>query len=166
MTVWETVGFWTYDAQDGLRVPEGLTLINAPGAMGQYSWSRRLQLNAHDQLDPRPDRILWPVFLNRRDHRVCVDGPYPSFNGYIDLEGDAYDGVYAFASCKGPKLIAQTNTTPSRKQKGQPPGCPFCLNKEHCLGVVCQWAANRVIFIACLFHLKWRVNIAQINHDR
>ena len=102
MTIWETVGFWTYDAQDGMRVPEGLELVNAPGALGVYSWKRRLQLKTHDQLAPRADRILWPVFLNRRARRVCVDAPYPSFHGYIDLEGEEDDGVYAFASCKGP----------------------------------------------------------------
>ena len=98
---WETVGFWTYDQADGLRVPEGLVLIEAPGAMGQHSWQRRLELKVHNELAPRQDRIVWPVYLSRTEKRVCVDAPYPSYSGYVDLPADEYDGVYAFASCKG-----------------------------------------------------------------
>ncbi len=98
---WETVGFWTYDQQDGLRVPEGLILKDAPGAMGEYNWTHRLELNAHEALPARADRILWPVYLNRSDKQVCVNAPYPSYTGHIDMPIDADDGVYAFASCKG-----------------------------------------------------------------
>ncbi len=97
---WETVGLWTYDQQDGLRVPEGLVLIEAPGAMGEHRWRYRLELKAHRELQPRQDRIVWPVYLSREQKKVCVDGPYPSFSGYVDLPADEYDGVFAFASCK------------------------------------------------------------------
>lgn len=98
---WETVGFWTYDQQDGLRVPEGLVLKDVPGAMGNHSWAHRLELKTHAQLPDRTDRILWPVYLNRADKLVCVNAPYPSYSGHIDMPADVDDGVYAFASCKG-----------------------------------------------------------------
>ena len=98
---WETVGFWTYDAEDGLRLPEGLTFKEMPGAMGEYVWTHRLELKAHDELPARTDRILWPVFLSRDKQEVCVDGPYPSYTGYIDFPGDEHDGAYAFFSCPG-----------------------------------------------------------------
>ena len=98
---WETVGFWTYDGADGRRVPEGLVLIEAPGSLNDESWRYRLELKTHDQLPPRADRIVWPVYLSRADRQVCVDAPYPSYSGFIDLPGDAHDGVYDFASCPG-----------------------------------------------------------------
>lgn len=98
---WETVGFWTYDQQDGMRVPEGLVLKNHPGAMAEHNWTHRLELKTHAQLPERADRILWPVYLNRADKLVCVNAPYPSYTGYIDMLEDGDDGVYAFASCKG-----------------------------------------------------------------
>lgn len=98
---WETVGFWTYDAQDGLRLPEGLVLKAEPGAMGEYIWSHRLELKTHAELPPRADRILWPVFISRAKQEVCVDGPYPSYTGYIDFVEDEDDGAYAFLSCPG-----------------------------------------------------------------
>jgi hypothetical protein len=98
---WETVGFWTYDAQDGLRLPEGLILRAAPGAMGDHVWTHRLELKAHAKLPPRTDRILWPVFLNRSKQEVCVDAPYPTYSGYIDFAEDDDDGAYAFSSCPG-----------------------------------------------------------------
>lgn len=106
MTVpeWETVGLWTYDQQDGLRVPEGFVLQNQPGALGEHSWNYRLELKAHAQLAERANRILWPVYLNRAEKRVCVDAPYPSYTGYIDMPEGDNDGVYAFASCKGGAL--------------------------------------------------------------
>lgn len=99
--VWETIGFWTYDAEDGLRLPEGLTLKPIPGAMGEHVWTNRLELKAHSELPARVDRIVWPVFLSRDRKEVCVDGPYPSYTGYIDFSDDDYDGAYAFSSCPG-----------------------------------------------------------------
>ncbi len=98
---WETVGLWTYDQTDGLRVPEGLVLKAAPGALGEHNWTHRIELKTHSQLRQRADRIVWPVYLSRSTKQVCVDAPYPSFSGYIDMPDDAFDGVYAFASCKG-----------------------------------------------------------------
>lgn len=98
---WEAVGFWTYDQQDGLRVPEGLVLKEAPGSMGDHSWTYRLELKTHMELPQRADRILWPVYLNRADKLVCVNAPYPSYTGHIDMPADTDDGVYSFASCKG-----------------------------------------------------------------
>lgn len=98
---WELVGLWTYDARDAQLLPSGFVLVEAPGELGPLSWTRRLELRDHSRLGARPDRIVWPVKINRRSKRVCVDGPYPTYEGEVNLPGDAFDGTYTFASCKG-----------------------------------------------------------------
>ncbi len=97
---WEMVGFWDYDGVDGQQLPYGLVLLEAPGSRGPFSWDRRLELVRHEQLRPR-SRQLWPVKINREKRKVCVDAPYPTYTGYVDLPGTEYDGEYLFASCKG-----------------------------------------------------------------
>ncbi len=100
LSEWETVGLWTYDAVDGQRLGDGLVLTKQPGSNQGRSWQYKLELTSHNALSPR-HRVLWPVDLNRKTKQVCVDGPYPSFSGYINMPRDEFDGVYAFASCKG-----------------------------------------------------------------
>ena len=98
---WELVGLWTYDARDAQLLPSGFVLVEAPGELGPASWTHRLELRDHSRLSARPDRIVWPVKINRRSKRVCVDGPYPTYEGEVNLPGGAFDGTYTFASCKG-----------------------------------------------------------------
>ncbi len=97
---WELVGLWDYDAADGLQVQHGIVLRDQVGSFGTAKWQRHLELKRHAHLAPR-NRRLWPVKISRSQKRVCVDGPYPSYSGYIDLPGSEFDGIYAFASCKG-----------------------------------------------------------------
>ena len=97
---WEVIGFWDYDGEDGQHLGKGLVLREKPGSMLGISWRYQLELTNHNELRRR-DRRLWPVQLNRKQKRVCIDAPYPSYAGYVDTPDDRFDGVYAFASCKG-----------------------------------------------------------------
>ncbi|MCA8902969.1 MAG: hypothetical protein KDA53_17155 [Hyphomonas sp.] len=97
---WETIGYWTYDEVDGMRLADGLVLRPDTGGILGHTWQYKLELTTHAALLAR-QRMLWPVSLNRTDKRVCIDAPYPSYIAHIDLPGEAYDGVYAFGTCKG-----------------------------------------------------------------
>lgn len=97
---WETVGYWTYDAVDGRQLTNGLVLRKNPGSFANVSWVYQLELTNHSQLLPR-ERILWPVQINRKQKKICVDAPYPTYSAIVDLPGGEFDGEYAFSSCKG-----------------------------------------------------------------
>lgn len=97
---WETVGYWTYDAVDGQQLTKGLVLRKNPGSFANVSWVYQLELTNHSQLLPR-ERILWPVQINRKQKRICVDAPYPTYSAIVDLPGGTFDGEYVFSSCKG-----------------------------------------------------------------
>lgn len=97
---WEIVGFWDYDGVDGMFVPEGFVLKEQPGSAIGVQWRWQIALKKHAELRQR-NRTLFPVWLNRKEKKVCVDAPYPTYEGYVDLQGQEYDGVYSFASCKG-----------------------------------------------------------------
>ena len=101
------VGYWDYDAEDGLHVPAGLVVREVAGAALGFRWHRHLELAAHGQLVPRP-RNLWPVELNRAARRVCINYPdYPRYGGRVDFPGTADDGVYQFGPCPDrPPLVA------------------------------------------------------------
>ena len=98
---WETIGFWTYDSTDAAVLSSGLILIERSGRTGTASWTRELKLVRHDALPKRASRILWPVKISRKEKRVCINAPYPTYAGYINMPGTDDDGTYAFASCKG-----------------------------------------------------------------
>ncbi len=97
---WETVGFWNYDGVDGMLIPQGLVLIDAPGSGNGGAWDRELRLAKHGELRKRK-RSLWPVRLNRSEHKVCIPFPYPSYDAKIIDSGDETNGKYAFATCEG-----------------------------------------------------------------
>ncbi len=97
---WEVVGLWDYDAIDGQLLLHGLTLVEQTGSAGPVSWQAHLELTRHAQLPPR-NRRLWPVKINRNEKRVCVNAPYPTYSGHVDLPGKEFDGSYVFASCTG-----------------------------------------------------------------
>ncbi|MEM9387993.1 MAG: hypothetical protein AAGA68_23260 [Pseudomonadota bacterium] len=97
----EIVGFWDYDAIDGQAIAAGLILRAQTGSALGERWSSVLELKHHDRLRPRA-RSLWPVHLKRDERRVCINFPgYPSYSAFIDIDGDAHDGVYAFGPCTG-----------------------------------------------------------------
>lgn len=99
---WQVVGYWNYDAADGKYLAaQGLVLRGVPGnGLGQ-KWPAHLELKNHTALSPR-DRSLWPVKINSAQRKVCANYPgYPSYQSFVDMPGEAEDGVYQFAQCSG-----------------------------------------------------------------
>lgn len=89
-----------HETVDELLAIDAVVVREGPGSRAGRWWRMRLELVKHEELRARP-RSVWPAWLNRTTRAVCVNTPYPSYVGHVDLPGDAYDGVYRFDHCKG-----------------------------------------------------------------
>ncbi len=99
-SAWEMVGFWSYDGIDAQQLPFGLVLKKQAGSVAGFAWDMQLELVNHNKL-PKRKRLLFPVKINRKEKKVCIDAPYPTLTANIDLPGSKFDGEYTLASCKG-----------------------------------------------------------------
>ncbi len=97
---WRTVGFWDYDGVDSQHFPQGLVFRNKPGSALGQTWTGYLELKDHDTLVLR-QRTLWPVSMSTGLHKICANYPgYPTYPVFVDMPGDADDGVYVVSYCK------------------------------------------------------------------
>ena len=98
---WQDVGYWNYDGVDGQSLGAGIVYRPTPGGGLGRSWPGHLELRNHASLRARP-RSLWPVRIHPGQRRICADYPgYPSYAVHVDLPGEAQDGVYQVARCRG-----------------------------------------------------------------
>ncbi|MCR9094353.1 MAG: hypothetical protein NXI30_09055 [bacterium] len=98
---WQDVGYWDYDGVDGQSLGVGIVYRPTPGGGLGRTWPGHLELRNHASLRARP-RSLWPVRIHPDQRRICADYPgYPSYAVHVDLPGEAQDGVYQVARCRG-----------------------------------------------------------------
>ncbi|HED19526.1 MAG TPA: hypothetical protein ENI74_08505 [Gammaproteobacteria bacterium] len=98
---WQTVGLWDYDATDGQHLAQGFVLRNKRGSGLGQMWKAHLELKDHNTLTPR-QRTLWPVMMSVKLRKVCANYPgYPTYQVFVDMPGEADDGMYTVSFCKG-----------------------------------------------------------------